>query len=136
MSWLAIIAASIAVAAFDIFYPVLGRCIVIVVFMFGLFHGAGFASVVLSMDIHPDYMVWTLFGFNVGVEIGQLAIVLLFFPIIYLLSSRVLYLRYAMPAAASMLILISSYWFIERAFNVDLPAGHYAKILIGAVLGN
>ncbi|MFW2405971.1 MAG: HupE/UreJ family protein [Gammaproteobacteria bacterium] len=131
-----VIAASIVVAALDVFFPILGKRIVLIIFLFGLFHGAGFASVILSMNIHPDYIVWTLLGFNVGVELGQLAIVLVAFPVLYLLRSNVLYLRYGMPAVASLLIVVAGYWFIERAFEVDLPAGYYAQRLMAVVTGS
>ncbi|MEL7535895.1 MAG: HupE/UreJ family protein [Pseudomonadota bacterium] len=128
-----IIALSIAVAALDAFYPILGKRIGWVIFLFGLFHGAGFAGIILSMDIHPDYIVWTLLGFNVGVEIGQLIIVAVVFPLLYLLRHQGLYRRYGMPAIASVLGAIAVYWFIERAFNVDLPAGEYAQNLLAFV---
>lgn len=130
-----VIAASIAVAALDVFFPILGKRIVVIIFLFGLFHGAGFASVILSMNIHPDYIVWTLLGFNVGVEIGQLAIVLVVFPLLYMVRSNAMYLRYGMPAMASLLIAVAAYWFIERALNVDLPAGEYAQKLMAVVTG-
>ena len=100
-----VIAGSIVVAALDVFFPILGKRIVYVIFLFGLFHGAGFAGVILSMNIHPDYMVWTLLGFNVGVELGQLVIVFVVFPVLYLLRTNSAYLRYGMPATASILIL-------------------------------
>ncbi|MBT8086849.1 MAG: HupE/UreJ family protein [Gammaproteobacteria bacterium] len=130
-----VIAASIAIAAVDVFYPVLGKRIVLVIFLFGLFHGAGFASVILSMNIHPDYVVWTLLFFNVGVELGQLAIVFVVFPLLYLIRSDTRYLRFGMPATASVLIAIAAYWFIERAFDVDLPAGAYAHKFVALVSG-
>ncbi len=130
-----VIAASIVIAALDVFFPVLGKRIVLVIFLFGLFHGAGFAGVILSMNIHPDYMVWTLLGFNVGVELGQLAIVFVVFPLLYFIRSNQAYLRYGMPATASILIVIASYWFIERAFGVDLPAGYYAQRALALVTG-
>jgi len=129
------IAGSIVVAALDVFFPILGKRIILIIFLFGLFHGAGFAGVILSMDIHPDYMVWTLLGFNVGVEIGQLAIVLVLFPLLFAIRNNALYLRYGMPAIALLLIAVASYWFIERAFDVDLPAGEYAQKLLAVVTG-
>lgn len=129
-----VIAASIAIAALDVFYPVLGRRVAWIVFAFGLFHGAGFASVLLSMDIHPDYTVWTLLGFNLGVEIGQVAIVLVIFPILFLVRANRFYLHFGLQATAVCLITIALYWFIERAFEVDLPAGEYAQRLIALIV--
>lgn len=131
-----VIAASIAIAALDVFFPIFHKRIVLVVFLFGLFHGAGFASVILSMEIHPDYMVGTLFGFNLGVEVGQLIIVCLLFPVFFALRNWAGYVRYAMPMVAVCLIVVASYWFVERAFDVDLPAGEYAQRLLGMQPGD
>ena len=49
-----IIAGSIVVAAFEVFYPVFRQRIGLVVFLLGLFHGAGFASILVSMNIHAS----------------------------------------------------------------------------------
>ncbi len=118
-----IIALSIAVAAFDILRPVFKRRIWLIVFVFGLFHGFGFASVLGEIGIPSNYMVHSLLGFNVGVEIGQLAIVGVLFPVLFILARSRAYARFLLPAGALALITISLYWFIERAFEVDLPAG-------------
>lgn len=126
-----VIAASIAVAAFDILYPVLQRRILLVIFLFGLMHGFGFANVLAEMPIPQDYVVPSLFGFNVGVELGQLAVVVVIVPLLYLVRNSQLYVRYAMPAGAVGLILIAMYWFIERAFLIDLPAGAIIQDVLG-----
>ncbi|MEM7083895.1 MAG: HupE/UreJ family protein [Pseudomonadota bacterium] len=118
-----IIALSIAVAAFDVLRPIFNRRIWIVVFAFGLFHGFGFASVLGDIGIPASYMVHSLLGFNIGVEIGQLAIVAVAFPLLYLLARLPAYTRFMMPAGAILLIVVSMYWFIERGFGIDLPAG-------------
>ena len=125
-----IIAGSIVIAALEVFYPIFRSRIGLVVFLFGLFHGAGFASILLSMNLHADYLPLSLLGFNIGVELGQIAIVLLIFPLLFLIRSRSAYLRLGMQVTAACLIVIASYWFIERAFAVDLPAGEYAQKLL------
>jgi hypothetical protein len=117
-----IIAISIAFAALDILVPVFRGRIGVVVFVFGLFHGFGFASVLSEMGIAPKFLALSLIGFNVGVELGQAAIVTLAFPILFLLRSTVLYTRLTLRPAAAALILVSLYWFVERAFEVDVPA--------------
>lgn len=118
-----IIALSIAVAAFDIIRPIFKRRIWLIVFLFGLFHGFGFASVLGEIGIPANYMVHSLLGFNIGVEIGQLAIVAVAFPVLFILARTAAYTRYLLPVGAVALIIVSVYWFIERAFEVDLPAG-------------
>ena len=122
-----VIAASIIIVAAEIFYPLLRAKVGLVVFLFGLFHGAGFASVLLSMDIHSDYLFLTLLGFNVGVEFGQMGIVALAVPLLFLIRTQPIYLRFGMQFGGFALIAIGSYWFVERALGIDLPAGEYAK---------
>ena len=68
-------------------------------------------------------MVHSLLGFNLGVEIGQVVIVCAIFPVLYLLRKSTFYTRGVMTVGALILIAIALYWFTERAFEVDLPAG-------------
>lgn len=126
-----IIALSIAVVAIEIVKPMFGNWTYAAVFAFGLFHGFGFASILRDMPIPSDYVAWSLLGFNVGVEIGQLVIVAIAVPILFLLRNWSMYPRFTMPAGACALIVIASYWFIERAFEVDLPAGAIVNTLFG-----
>jgi len=124
------IAISITVAAVDIVFPILRGRLLWVVFAFGLFHGFGFASVLSSMGISSTYMPLSLLGFNLGVEFGQVAIVSLAFPILFVISRRQFYTRYLLASGAILLIIISLYWFVERAFQVDLPAGELLRSII------
>ena len=80
-----IIAISIALAAIHNIYPRFSGKEWLIAFVFGLFHGFGFASVLAEKGLAGNYMALSIFGFNLGVEIGQLAIILLVFPILYLL---------------------------------------------------
>ena len=61
----------------------------LVAFGFGLIHGFGFASVLADLGLPQGALVLSLVGFNVGVELGQLAIVALFLPLAYLLRRSV-----------------------------------------------
>jgi hypothetical protein len=126
-----VIAISIAIAALHIFVPVFRGGLWWVVFAFGLFHGFGFASVLGEIGIPDKYLVHSLLGFNIGVELGQVAIVMAVFPVLFLLRNTLLYNRLLMPAAAAALIMVSLYWFTERAFEVDLPAGAIMNSIIG-----
>ena len=126
-----IIAFSIAVAALNIIVPIFRDRIWLVVFAFGLFHGFGFASVLGEYGIPSNYIVHSLLGFNIGVELGQVAIVCALFPILYL-RGRELYTVVILRGGAAILILVSMYWFTERAFLVDLPAGAIVNSVIGA----
>jgi hypothetical protein len=118
-----IIALSIAIAALDIIYPIFRGRIWLVVFVFGLFHGFGFASVLSNYAIPESYLTLSLLSFNLGVEAGQVAIVAVLFPILFLLRNSWVYPKLFLKSAAAVLIIVSLYWFIERGFEIDLPAG-------------
>ncbi len=116
----AVIAFSIAIAAFDILKPVLHKKILIVVFVFGLFHGFGFANVLGHAGLEGNQLLLALFGFNVGVELGQLSIVCAAFPILFLVRKTKLYRKVFLPVAAVFLIIVSFIWVAERLFGYDI----------------
>jgi hypothetical protein len=125
-SWFveSIIALSIALAAFHNIKPILKSKEWLIAFGFGLFHGFGFASVLGEKGLGGDYLVLSLLGFNIGVELGQLLIICMIFPFLFLLRRQKLY-PFIIKYGSIVLIFISIYWFIERAFDVDLPLGAY-----------
>ena len=126
-----IIAISIAVAATNLLVPIFRGRVWVVVASFGLFHGFGFAGVLSEMGIPPNFMVLSLLGFNVGVELGQVVIVCVLFPVLFALRGTRLYTGVVLKAGAVLLVAISLYWFTERAFDVDLPAGAIVNSVLG-----
>lgn len=118
-----IIALSIAVAALDVFFPIFKKRILLVVLLFGFFHGFGFANVLGDLRITGGDLALSLFGFNIGVEVGQLAIVMVVFPMLFMMRLSLLYTRFFVYAGAALSIFVAMYWFIERAFEVDLTLG-------------
>ena len=118
-----IIAVSIGVAAADILVPIFKGRIWLVVFVFGLFHGFGFATILADLSIPPNYLLHSLLAFNLGVEIAQVALIAVLLPILYAIRKQRFYPRYLLRLGAILLILISLYWLAERALDVDLPAG-------------
>ncbi len=127
-----VIAASIAAAALHVIVPVFKTHVLWVVFLFGLFHGFGFASVLGTLGIPGKYMAVSLLGFNVGVEIGQVAIVCLILPVLFVVRRSRAYSPYAVNLGAGLLILISMYWFLERAFAVDIPTVALVRRVLGS----
>ena len=117
-----VIAASIAVAALDVLRPIFRGRIWIVVFGFGLFHGFGFAGALEEMGLLREHLGLSLFGFNLGVELGQLAIVAVVFPLLFALRTLPAYRTLLLPAAAAAMILVSTAWVLERAFDLTLPS--------------
>lgn len=116
-----LIAASIIVAAIDIIYPIFKGRIGWVVFGFGLFHGFGFAGLLTSRGVLGEHLMVSLLGFNLGVEIGQLVIILVAFPIIYLVRKYAFYPNLVMRVGAAALIFVAAIWFVERTFDVEIP---------------
>jgi hypothetical protein len=89
-------------------------------FGFGLVHGLGFASV-LEERLPPTNVIAPLVGFNLGVELGQLAIVAIALPAFAALARALgadRYRRIALGAAAVPLGVIATKWLIERAFGM------------------
>lgn len=109
-----VIALSIALAALNIFWPVLGRKTWKLAFGFGLIHGFGFASVLGELTSGTSETVKALAGFNIGVELGQLALLCAVFPLLYALSAWPGYRRAVVPAMALAVAVISLYWAVER----------------------
>lgn len=89
-------------------------------FGFGLVHGLGFASV-LEETLPANHVIVPLLSFNVGVELGQLAIVGVALPVFWALSrgwGAQTYRRVIVPIAATPLVLIAIKWLIERALDI------------------
>jgi len=112
-----IIALSVFLAAGNIVYPIFARWTYHVVFVFGLFHGLGFASVLEHLTAARRAVVETLLGFNLGVEIGQLMIIALAFPIVFLLRRQALYQTVVLKAGALGIAAVACVWFVNRAFG-------------------
>jgi hypothetical protein len=125
-----IIAASIAVAAWANLVPKLKIREAALAFSFGLFHGFGFATVLGDLGLGREHMVLSLLGFNIGVELGQLAIICAVFPILFLLRQTRLY-PWIMRVGSSGLIVLALIWLYERAFDVNVPIIGIVKRLLG-----
>lgn len=90
---------------------------VLFAFGFGFVHGFGFANVLREMHLPPAALGWSLFSFNVGVEIGQACIVLAIAPLLALLYRRSEAFAGRLVAASSLAVVFAgSFWFVERLF--------------------
>jgi hypothetical protein len=115
-----VIAASVVAAALNNVWPRVIARLWLVAFGFGLVHGFGFASVLADLGLPGDALALSLVGFNVGVELGQLAIVLVFLPLAFALRRTAFYRRWVMVAGSLFIALLAGTWFVERAFGVEL----------------
>ncbi len=113
-----VIAASIVVAALNNVWPVVVGRLWMVAFGFGLIHGFGFASVLSDLGLPEGALALSLLGFNLGVEIGQLAIVAVALPVIYGLRQCRPYPRLILPAGSAATAVISTVWLVERSLQV------------------
>jgi hydrogenase/urease accessory protein HupE len=88
-----------------------------VALVFGLVHGFGFANVLREFGLPDAALGWSLFSFNVGVEIGQVAIVLLVATLLELIRRRNSALGYRVAYAGSVVVIAAgTYWFVQRVF--------------------
>jgi hydrogenase/urease accessory protein HupE len=88
-----------------------------VAFAFGLIHGFGFASVLREMDLPSRALGWSLFGFNVGVEIGQLFVVVIVASVVAWIRTRSEVAGRRLAFAGSIIVMAAgAFWFVQRVF--------------------
>jgi hydrogenase/urease accessory protein HupE len=87
----------------------------LLVFVFGLLHGLGFASVLADFGMPDDDFIEALISFNIGVEFGQLAVILLAFVLLTpWFRDRAGYQRYIVIPGSMMITVVGLFWFFER----------------------
>ena len=95
-----------------------GRLRMIITLVFGLIHGFGFAAGLLELQIPPGRLAEMLVGFNIGVEIGQLTLVLGVLTLVWALSK----IKWTLPRpifvdlASTFLVAEGLFWYISRSF--------------------
>ncbi len=111
----AIIAASITIVALEnIFRPSYGKFRLLMVFGFGLIHGLGFAQRLIDERIPEGSLGSALLGFNVGVELGQLAVIGLAVAATFWIKDEEKYRRWVVIPASALIALAGIIWAIER----------------------
>lgn len=114
------IAASVVLAGLGNLFPMMTSRRWMIAFGFGLIHGFGFAAVLTDLGLPQNSLLLSLISFNVGVEIGQLAIVAAFLPLAYALRRSWSYPRLVLAGGSLAVIAIALVWFTERAFDLQL----------------
>ena len=84
-----------------------------IIFLFGLIHGLGFAGLLKDIHIPDDVFLWGLLLFNVGIEIGQVLILLIALPFIWAIR-KWKYVQECQTVVAVALVVIGFAWTIER----------------------
>ena len=88
-----------------------------IAFAFGFIHGFGFANVLREMDLPRQALGWSLFSFNIGVEIGQVLVVAIVAAALLTLRARSETAgRWVAVAGSVLVIAAGAYWFVQRVF--------------------
>jgi hypothetical protein len=116
-----LIAASVVFAALNNVVPLVQRRLWLIALGFGLIHGFGFAGVLHELGLPDRGLLTALLGFNLGVELGQLAILALLVPLLWAFARLDLYPRAVMRAGSAAIAAMALLWLVERA--LDLPLG-------------
>ena len=110
-----IISASIAFVALEnIFFPTYHRRRLFIVFFFGLIHGLGFAGALSDLRLDPSVLVLSLIGFNLGVEGGQLAVILLALMGVFGFKDETFYRNVIVIPGSLLIAGLGIFWTIER----------------------
>ena len=115
------IAASVVFAALNNLRGTIERRRWVMAFVFGLIHGFGFASALADLGLPTGALALALVGFNLGVELGQLAIVAVFLPIAFKLRATRFYRVGVLTFGSVLVAVIAAYWFAQRAFDFQGP---------------
>jgi hypothetical protein len=115
-----VIAASVALAAANNIWPLFRGQRAGAAFAFGLLHGFGFASVLLDLGLPPSSLLLSLVGFNVGVELGQIAIVAVFLPLAYLARNTAFYRKAVLVGGSVLILAIALVWLAERVLDLEI----------------
>lgn len=90
---------------------------ILIVFIFGLIHGLGFAGAITELGLPKKEFFTALISFNVGVELGQLTIILLaWFLFAKWFNKKPWYRKWVVNPLSVFIAIIALYWTIERAF--------------------
>jgi len=87
-------------------------------FAFGLIHGFGFASVLREMGVGAQAggVAMPLLAFNLGVELGQIAVAAIVLPLIWKLRTKPVFVQRWVPACSALVALAGACWFVQRVW--------------------
>ena len=113
-----LIALSISYVALEtLWHSKIGWSRLLIIFGFGLLHGLGFASVLMDIGLNPSHFITGLISFNIGVEFGQLAVIIIAYLAIGITFSKTRFYRPFIQIPLSLIIAsIGGWWFVERIF--------------------
>lgn len=113
-SWIeVVIAASILFNVINNLFPMV-KNLSLITFVFGLIHGMGFAGALSEFGFTEEHQLLSVLGFNLGVELGQIGLLVIFLPILLLLRKSNFYRRFGMQLLSLLIGVVAIYWILER----------------------
>jgi hypothetical protein len=99
----------------NIFMPHMSKWRPVVIFLFGLLHGQGFAGALKEFGLSVNNVASGLIGFNLGVELGQVSIILICFLLVgFWFARKDWYRRVIVIPASTVIALIGAFWVVQR----------------------
>ena len=114
------IALTIVLAAVDNLIPIFRGRRAVVTFLFGLIHGFGFAGVLGELNLPTAQFAWALFQFNLGIELGQLMIVVVAVVALFAFRQQRWYSPVVIRGGSALAITVGALWFIERTAQLSI----------------
>lgn len=113
-----LIALSICYVAIEnLFHKQISTSRVVLVFAFGLLHGLGFAGVLTEIGLNAEAFIPSLIAFNIGVELGQLAVITLAFLLVgYWFGTKPYWNRFIRVPLSLLIAATGAFWVVERVF--------------------
>jgi len=108
------IAITILLSGINISKPIFFGKEVLIALLFGFVHGLAFANTIMFFNLDISQFIWSVLGFNIGIELVQILIVLISFPIILYVSNRFKNIDLYRSAVSVFVIVMACYWMYER----------------------
>jgi hypothetical protein len=108
------ISITILLSGINIYKPIFWGKEVLVALLFGFIHGLAFANTIVFFNLDTKQFIWSVLGFNLGIELIQLIIVLLSFPLILYISSKYRLINSYRLVVSIFVVAMAVYWLYER----------------------
>lgn len=108
-----LITITILISAFHAYKPIYPKKEMLLAGSFGLIHGLAFSETLKNLELSTKQMVLSILGFNIGIELMQLVVILLIFPILVLLS-KTSYYSIIRKIGAMVMMTMALFWLFER----------------------
>ncbi len=116
-----VIALSVAIAAVDNIWPILGKRRWLIAGGFGLIHGFGFANALGPLNLSPEALFSALLAFNLGLEAAQVFVAALLIPIgYYVFHERAGMAKFSLQSGSALAILVATLWTVDRSMGLEM----------------